>query len=320
MKILVLDSSAIRAACSMSDAIDAVAAGFVALSAGRASAPLRSVLELSGPGAQMLVMPASARDFPVASVKVVSVANGNRELGLATIQAAVMLVDAQTGAPRALLDGATLTALRTGAAGGLAVRQLAPARCDVAALYGAGAQAVTQLQGLLSERRPHEVRIFAPNAGHVDAFIAGFDAPSSVHLVRGDRDSAAGAQVVICATNSTRPVFDRGDLGGETHVTGVGSFRPDSCEFEPEILAGARVVVDHRPAALAESGELITAMQRGFIREADVLEIGEANARRQNGDGRTVFKSVGNAIQDLAVGNRVLVRAMAAGLGTWVNL
>lgn len=320
MRVLVLDGTAIRAACSMSDAIDAVAAGFVALSAGRAAAPLRSVLELSGSAAQMLVMPASSDDFPVASVKVVSVASGNRELGLATIQAAVMLVDARTGQPRALLDGATLTALRTGAAGGLAARLLAPARCDVAALYGAGAQAVTQLQGLLSEREVREVRVFAPNAEHVDRFIGTFEAPNGLRLVRGERDAASGAQVVICATNSTQPVFDRRDLGAESHVTGVGSFRPDSCEFEPEILGDARVVVDHRPAALAESGELIAAVRRGIIREADVIEIGEASARRQNGDGRTVFKSVGNAIQDLAVGHRVLERATVAGLGTWVDL
>jgi alanine dehydrogenase len=320
MKLLVLDRASIRAACSMADAIDAVAAGFAALSAGRVQAPLRAVLPLGSKDSQMLVMPASSADVPVACVKVVSVANANRELGLATIQAAVMLVDAQTGVPRALLDGATLTALRTGAAGGLAARKLAPVHCEIAAIYGAGAQAVTQLEGLLSERRVREVRIVAPTRAHVDALIASFPAPADVKLIVAERDAAAGAQVVVCATSSPTPVFNGKDLAKDAHLTGVGSYRPDVCEFDPSLLAGARVVVDQRRAALAESGELISAIRSGYVREVDLLEIGEDRACRHIGDGRTVFKSVGNAVQDLTVGYRVFERALERGLGTWVEL
>jgi alanine dehydrogenase len=318
-RVLVLDAAGVRAACPMADAITAVEAGFTALSAHRADVPLREVLGL-GAGAQMLVMSASSPDFPLASVKVVSVADGNRALGLATIQAAVMLVDARTGAPRALLDGAALTALRTGAAGGLAARRLAPARCDVVALYGAGVQAATQLEGLLVERTPREVRVVAPTAAHVEAFIARWPLPSGGRYVRADRGAAVGAQVVICATSSTRPVFDASDLAEDAHLTGVGSFRPDACEFAPELLRGARVVVDHRPAAISESGEVITALRLGLIAENDLIEIGEPAARRVGGDHRTIFKSVGNGIQDLAVGCRVVERAQVAGIGTWVEL
>ena len=320
MKVLVLDGQAIRRACPMDEAIDAVAAGFVALSAHRADAPLRSALSLGSPGAQMLVMPASGLDFAVASVKVVSIVPGNRDAGLATIQAAVMLVDARTGVPRALLDGAVLTALRTGAAGGFAARLLAPARCEVVALYGAGAQAHTQLEALLTQRRPREVRVVAPTAAHVASFIDTFETPSGLCLVPGERDAVVDAQVVICATSSVTPVFDGADLAAVAHVTAVGSFRPDSCEFDPQILQRARVVVDHRPAALAESGEIITALRSGFIREDQLIEIGEAGAGREPGDGLTVFKSVGNAVQDLAVGMRVLERALALELGTWADL
>ena len=268
----------------------------------------------------MLVMSASSDRFPVASVKVVSVAPANRALGLATIQSAVMLVDAKTGAPRAVLDGASLTALRTGAAGGLAARLLAPARCDVVALYGAGVQARTQLEALLTERRPREIRVIARTRPHVVAFIAETEAPSGASLVVGDRDAADGADLIICATTSAEPVFDADDLGVSAHITGVGSFRPDACEFPPEVLEGARVVVDHRPAAIAESGEVITALRRGWIVQSDLIEIGEERARRSDGDGRTVFKSVGNGIQDLAVGCRVFERAQAAGVGEWVEL
>ena len=320
MRVLVLDAATIRIACPMAEAIDAVERGFTALSAHRADVPLRSVLPGLPADATMLVMPARSPDFPLASVKVVSVAEANRDLGLATIQAAVMLVDAKTGVPRALLDGATLTALRTGAAGGLAARLLAPQHCDIATLYGAGTQAVTQLDGLLAERRPREVRVVARTPAHADAFIERYDAPKGVRLVRGERDAAAGAQLVVCATSSAVPVFDREDFDPDAHLTGVGSFKPESCEFDPELLKNARVVVDHRPAALAESGEVISALRRGLLREGDLIEIGETNAHRLATDHRTVFKSVGNAIQDLAVGCRAFEAAMAKGLGKWVDL
>lgn len=320
MEVLVLDRAAIRAACPMSEAIRAVREGFAALSARRADVPLRSVSPLASPNSQMLVMSASSDLFPMASVKVVSVAPANLAVGLTTIQAMIVLVDAHTGEPRAMLDGACLTALRTGAAGGLAARLLAPERCEVVALYGAGAQARTQLEGLLAERRPREIRVVARSRPHANAFIEQSELPIGVDLVAADRDAAAGADVVVCATTSGQPVFDARDLGSDAHLTGVGSFRPEVCEFPPEILEGARVVVDHRPAALAESGEVIAALRMGLIAEADLIEIGEDAARRTASDHRTIFKSVGNAIQDLAVGCRVVERAAAEGLGTKVEL
>ena len=320
MRVLVLDADTIRQACPMPDAIAACASGFEALSARHADVTLRSGLPLSSPGAQMLVMSASSDRFPMASVKVVSVATGNRAVGLPTIQSTVMLVDALTGAPRAILDGACLTALRTGGAGGLAARLMAPERCDVVALYGAGVQARTQLEALLVERRPREIRVVARSRAHADAFIECSEMPSGVAIIAGERDAVAGAQLVICATSSSEPVFDAPDLSLDAHVTGVGSFRPDSCEFPPEILAHALVVVDHRPAAMAESGEIITALSRGWIVETDLIEIGEKEARRSTGAGRTVFKSVGNGIQDLAVGCRAVERAQELGIGKWVDL
>ena len=219
------------------------------------------------------------------------------------------------GAPRAILDGACLTALRTGAAGGLAARLMAPQNCEVVALYGAGVQARTQLEALLAERRPREIRVVARTRAHVAPFISASEVPAGVSLVAADRDAAVGAQIVICATTSADPVFATKDLGDDAHVTGVGSFRPEACEFPPEILEGARVVVDQREAAIAESGEVITALREGWLRESDLIEIGESKARRVAGDHITVFKSVGNGIQDLAVGCRVVERAEELGIG-----
>src|SRR6185503_11816757 len=117
---------------------------------------------------------------------------------------------------------------------------------EIVALYGAGVQARTQLEALLAERRPHEIRIVARSRAHVEPFISLSEVPPDVSLVAADRDAARGAQMVICATTSSEPVFDAKDLGSDAHVTGVGSFRPEAREFPPEILDGARVVVDQR--------------------------------------------------------------------------
>ena len=319
MKVRVLDAAAIRRACSMPEAIDAVEAGFVALSSGRAHVPLRATLPLRGPGSILLVMPAALDGAARASVKVVSVVPGNEARGLPLVQAAVLVVDADSGAPRALLDGTTFTALRTGAAGGVAARRLARADARVVALYGTGAQARTQLEALLAVRRIREVRVVSRSREHALAFATDFARPGVRLLVAG-REAARGADVVICATTSVEPVFDADSLADGAHVTGVGSYRPDMREIPPEAFHGALVVVDQREAALAEAGELVAAVRGGILRAVDLVEIGEERARRTSDAQRTVFKSVGNAVQDLVVADRVVARAETEGLGTVVDL
>ena len=317
MRVRVLTGAAVRAACPMPDAIDAVEEGFVALSAGRATVPLRPVVPLRSGGAVALVMPAYLHGAPLASVKVVTVAPGNVELPV--VQAAVVLVDADDGSIRALLDGSALTALRTGAAGGVAARRLARADARVIAVYGAGTQARTQLQALVSLRRFREIRIVARRREHAAAFASEFSRPG-VRCVVGGREAARGADIVVCTTTSAEPVFDARDLGDGVHVTGVGSYRPEMREIPPDAFAGALVVVDQREAALAEAGELIAAVENGIVDKDEIVEIGEERARRSSPRQRTVFKSVGNAIQDLVVAARVLERAEAQGLGTVVEL
>jgi ornithine cyclodeaminase len=187
------------------------------------------------------------------------------------------------------------------------------------ALYGAGAQAHTQLQALLALRRFREIRVVSRRREHASAFAAEFARPG-VKVVVAGREAARGADIVVCATSSAEPVFDAGDLGPGAHVTGVGSFRPDMREIPPEAFAGALAVVDQREAALAEAGEVIAAVERGLLRTEDLVEIGDDRARRRSPDQRTVFKSVGNAVQDLVVASRALTRAESLGLGAVIDL
>jgi ornithine cyclodeaminase len=298
----------------MADAIQAVERGFAALSAGKATVPVRASLPLAGDGVA-LSMPAALAGGAHWSVKLVTVAPGNPGRGLPLIAAIVLLGDAATGLPLALLDGTSLTALRTGAAGGAAARALARRESGVVAVFGAGAQARTQVAAIASVLGEglREVRVVARDPEHAKRFASDVGRDGVRARATTADDAVRGADVVITATSSATPVFAGRALGEGVHVTAVGSFKPTARELDDDTLRGARIVVDQREPALAEAGEL-----QG-LRAADVVEIGEvitgtAPGRRSPLE-RTVFKSVGNAIQDLVVASRVYERALELGLG-----
>jgi len=321
MRILTADD--VRVALSMRKAIDAVRAGFIALSTGRAHVPLRSVLDT--PGGVLLTMPAQITGAPVNTVKVVSVCPDNPSRGLPTIHAAVLVSDAQTGVPLALMDGRYLTALRTGAASGLATELLARPDASVLAVIGAGAQARTQIAAVCTVRPITEIRIYSlSGAEHLaDELRSQYDA--RVAAVESASAALRGADVVVAATNSRTPVVTLADLAPGVHINGIGSFTPEMQEIAADVVAAARVVVDQRASVWAEAGDLIIPRDQGIISEDHVYaEIGEIAAElkpgRQDPQEITFFKSVGNAVQDAVVAQRVLEVASARGLGIEVAL
>lgn len=316
MTLRLLRAADVLAGCPMADAIEAVAGGFLALSSGQAVVPVRLAVPLRHDGVA-LAMPAALAGASVYAVKVVSVAPANPAAGRPLVTATVLLADAGTGELLALLDGTALTALRTGAAGGVAARALSRPDAAIVALFGAGAQARAQLQALAVVRPIREVRIVTRDPAHAAALRAWAGGERQLRDIAisaaTPREAVAGADIVVTATTSATPVF-RGDwLGAGVHITAVGSFTPQMRELDDATLRGARVVVDQRAAALAEAGEL-----QGRSAE-DVVELGQVLAGdvpgRSNEGERTVFKSVGNAIQDLVVGARVYERALQLGLG-----
>ena len=305
----------------MAVAIDAVADGFAALSTGTAGVPLRTRFDL-GDGALGLTMPATLRGLPYYVVKLVSVVPTNPRRGRPLIAATVVLSDTATGELLALIDGESLTALRTGAAGGVAARLLAAPEAPVVALFGAGAQARAQLIAVAAVRPVVEIRVVTRSPEHGAAFLQWADgrpelANARLELLTADH-AVGGAAIVITATSSPTPVFDGTLLGPGTHVTAVGAFTPDTRELDAATMSGATIFVDQRDAALAEAGELAGS------HAADVREIGAALAGlvpgRSAPEERTVFKSVGNAVQDLVVAAAIYDRARELGLGEEVVL
>ncbi|MCB2146739.1 MAG: ornithine cyclodeaminase family protein, partial [Deltaproteobacteria bacterium] len=222
MHIRILTAADVRAALSMAEAIDAVARAYSQLSAGKATMPLRSRFHTEK--GVTLLMPAHLHDSGDFAVKIVSVYADNPKLGLPTVAATVLALDPQTGMPLALMEGDSLTALRTGAAGGVAARYLARADAGTVALFGAGVQARAQLQAAMAVRDIKHVWIvdpFASAAQRLADDIAGWPDAPAVTLADSPQTAVAQANIVLAATTATTPLFDGNDLKPGTHVTGV---------------------------------------------------------------------------------------------------
>lgn len=319
MQIRILTAANVRAALSMDEAIDAVARAYGQLSAGKATMPLRSRFHTDK--GVTLIMPAHLHESGDFAVKIVSVYGDNPTLGLPTVAATVLALDPQTGMPLALMEGDSLTALRTGAAGGVAARYLARADAATVALFGAGVQARAQLRAVMAVRSIERVLIVDPletAARRLADDISGWtDAPEAI-LAQSPQAAVSRADIVLAATTATTPLFDGHDLKPGTHVTGVGSFTPEMQEIDAATVQRARVVVDQRDAAMAEAGDII--IGKATI-DAEIGEIVNGDRPgRQNDREITFFKSVGLAVQDAVTAAAVLKAAEEKGLGTAIQM
>jgi alanine dehydrogenase len=328
MDLLLLSAPEVKASLPMAEAIDAMKYAFAQLSAGRADAPLRTQMQIGRENAT-LVMPAHLAGSGDLAIKVVSVFPQNSMLGLPTIHALVLALDSATGMPLALLEGASLTAIRTGAVSGAATDLLARDDARIAAIYGAGVQARTQLEAVCTVRAIEEVRVYSPDRKQAEQFVAEMAGrgpiPTYIKVMPDADATAEDADIICTATTSSVPVFDGARLKPGVHINGIGSFLPSMQEIDTLTVQRSLVVVDSRAAALAEAGDLIIPLQRGDItREHIIAELGEIvsglHPGRIDADQITFFKSVGVAVQDAAAAGIALANAQSNGRGTTVSL
>ena len=323
----VLGPEEIASLLPMDAAVAAMRLAFAAHSEGRSQVPPRSVLHTGGARGSTLVMPAALDGELV--VKVVSVFPENFRHGLPAIHGTVLVVDSETGAPQALLEGGSLTAIRTAAACGLATDLLARPESTVLAVFGSGVHARTQVRAAAAVRSIKEVRIFNPNLASARAMAEEIAAtaamPGRIAAVGSPSEALDGADIASLATTSTVPVFDDGDVPDGIHINAIGSFKPGEREVPAETVARARVVVDDFGAALEEAGDLLMPMSEGLFGEEhihcdlDSLVLGQSEGRTSS-DQVTFFKSVGLAIQDVVAAQTVLREARKRGVGkqmTW---
>jgi ornithine cyclodeaminase len=296
----------LRSLVPMDRLLDAVEAAYRDVAAGRDQSPIRQHLELPG-GGLLVLMPAVREGGAGASVKLITWVPGNPERGLPTIQGTVTWFDAATGEPAVQLDGPTVTALRTGAASGVATRLMARPDAAVMALIGTGVQAEPQIRAVLAARPIREVRVFSRTADRREAFAATMDAALPVTVRATDSAEAAvrGADVVCCVTPSPTPVLAADWLAPGTHVNALGAFRLGMVEIPPEAFGRAALVaVDSREAADHEAGDVAAAIEAGQLAAEAIVEIGSlpsTGAADRDAEAITIFKSVGLAIQDLAL-------------------
>jgi ornithine cyclodeaminase/alanine dehydrogenase-like protein (mu-crystallin family) len=311
-----ISGDALRRAVPIGDVIDAVDRAYRDVVAGRDRSPIRAHVPI--PLGDLLLMPGTVTGAAGFTVKLVTVVEANAARALPTVQAVVVWFSAATGAPLAMIDGPTLTAMRTGAASGVATRLLARRDARTLALLGVGAQAEWQLRAVLAVRAIERVAVFARTAERRMEFARRFAEETGVDVrAASSADEAVrDADVVCCATTSATPVFDAASLRDGAHVNGVGAFRLDMVELPPELFTRADVVaVDSRAAALAEAGDVVSALRANRKRKGDLVEIGSVAAEWADArDPRavTVFKSVGLAAQDVATAELAVRRVLPA--------
>ncbi len=306
--MLILTADDVRKALPMNEAIEAMKKAYGSLSNGTAVVPLRTRLPIPNSEALTLFMPSfvNSQDGNALAIKVVSLFPTNPPRGLAYIQAAVLVFDPETGQAIALLEGSSLTAIRTGAASGAATDLLS--RCTARKIETA----------FVFDADTEKAKLFAEEMRGKGLV------PKDIRIASTAREAIEQADIICTATTSLKPVFDDKHIQAGTHISAVGSYTPDMQEVPAETLQRAKIFVDSRTASLEEAGDLIQPMRAGLFDESHIWgELGELVLGRipgrQSPEEITYFKSVGIAVQDAMAAQVALTNARKMNIGTQVN-
>jgi len=326
VKILVLNSDEVTAACPMAGCIEEMADVFALQGQGKVDSPLRS--RLAAPEGDVLIMPSMAeRAAAEASVKVVSVFPNNKR-GMPSINAVTILIDGETGEPKGVLSGGILTAIRTGAVSGLSCRYLARKDSETLGIIGAGGMAYQQVNGVVTALRSiGKVRIFSmdPAGSKALAKRCSDSLEVEAQVVENAEACVRGSDVLVTATTSKTPVFKGQEVEEGTHVVSMGSYRPEAREVDSDFVSRASIFVDSREAVLEEAGDLLIPMKEGRLaKRAIKAELSELVSGKKRGRASrsevTFFKCVGLAFEDNAAGWLAYREAIKRGIGKWTDL
>lgn len=324
--IVLIKSGEIKKNFTMTEAIGAMAEAFAGLSAGTSFVPQRMVTSVAGGKLNMLLKPVAVDSLNRAAIKVLTQKELGAVGGIPAIVGVVMLLDTETGEILALMDGEHLTALRTGAASGLATKLFARNDAKTAAIFGCGAQGKTQLEAVKAVRDISKAWVFDKNRKVAESFKSEMQVKLNLEIeIAATAEVLKECDIVCTATNAEAPLFLKEHVKEGAHINAIGSYKPNMQELDPFLLKDAKIVVDQKEACLAESGDLIKPVSDGIFAQDHIRgEIGEfilKNRKTRKSEKEiTVFKSVGVAIQDFAVANRIYEKALQKGFGTAVGL
>jgi thiomorpholine-carboxylate dehydrogenase len=294
-----LNENQVREHLQMAELIPAMEKALIEFSAGKVSQPVRSVINVDPPGGFLGLMPALTPDG--LGLKAVTFYPSNVERGIPTHMATIFLVDPQTGTPLAIMDGRLITEMRTAAVSAAATKLLASADAKILAILGSGVQARSHVEALQLVRPFEEIRVWSPTKEHAERFAREIGATAT-----SADDAVRGADVVVTTTNSKTPVVKGSWLKPGSHVNAIGACRPDWRELDDEAMSNV-VFVDSREGAMKESGDVILSGAKIYA------ELGEAFAGKlpPRANERTIFKSLGMAVEDIAAAKLVYLRLIS---------
>ncbi|GIH03738.1 ornithine cyclodeaminase [Rhizocola hellebori] len=326
MQLLVLGHDEVTQLLPMTECIEVMRDALRSLAAGDARQPLRSTMMVPGlPGFLGLMPGYVGGPQPCLGIKFLGIFPGNPAVGKDPHQGVVMVLDAATGEPKAVLDASAITAIRTAAVSAVATDLLAREEAATLAVIGTGGQAVAHVRAIAQVRALTEVRLVGRDSVRGQNAQAGLAAQLRVPVRFGTDCQAAldGADIVVTATNSPVPVLRHDWLSPGAHVNAVGACLPSLRELDTATVVAARLFTDRRESALNESGDfLIAAAESGIDADHIVAELGEVlagtAAGRTSAGQLTVFESLGLTVEDLAAAAQVCAQAERLGVGTRV--
>jgi alanine dehydrogenase len=325
MDVLWLDQSDVKNVIDMPLTLSAVENGFREHGLKKVQMPPKSYLYFENHNGDLRTMPSFMEEKDIAGVKIVNVHPDNREKGLPTVMAVIVLNSTETGAPLAIMDGTHVTDMRTGAAGGVAAKYLARKDSHVVGMVGTGGQARTQLLALSEVMDIEEVKITCRNTGHCDSFEKDMKKVVSCDFKRKQSiKDVCDCDVLVTTTPVREPVVKAEWIHEGTHINAIGADAVGKQELESSIMKKARIIVDDIVQA-SHSGEVNVPLSQGVISESDIhAELGEIVAGVKKGrlsdDDITIFDSTGLAVQDLVTANMVYTKALELGIGKKVKL
>jgi ornithine cyclodeaminase/alanine dehydrogenase-like protein (mu-crystallin family) len=284
---LYLDESQVREVLRMRDLIPVMEKALIDFSAGKVLQPVRTSFEVEPYGGYFFLMPAYGEGL---GVKIVTLYYNNVEKGLPAHYATIFLLDPETGAPLAVMDGTLITEMRTAAVSAAATKLLAPVDARILAIIGSGVQARSHFKSMSLVRDFEEVRVCDRRPELAQRFADEIGARATTA-----EDAVRDAEVVVTVTSATEPVLKGAWLKPGCHVNAVGAPRSNWRELDDEVM-GNVLFVDSREAALVESGDVILSGAEIYAEIGEALA-GNVDARA---DETTVFKSLGMAIEDVA--------------------
>lgn len=317
MSIPVIDADTVRSRLKMSACIDLMEDTQAAISREDIHLPLRSILPVGEGTGFFGVMPGEVGKAGLFGAKLVSVYPRNPAKGIAAIQGYILLFDNSDGTPRALVEAASITAIRTAAASGAATRALARKDACSLALLGYGVQARSHLEAMRVVRDVREVRVWGPSIDKARAFAARHARDGlKLEAVAMPADAVQGADIVCAVSNASDPLIRYSDVSPGAHLNMVGAHTAKDREVDGETVGRSRVYTEVTAFALAEAGDLLLAIEEGYFSEERILgEIGalfEGSIDGRTGDDEiTLYENLGNTAQDVAAAGYVADKIQA---------